>query len=131
MCYKSPIEIICSGLKTEIDGEIVRAVHKYDINVDKEELLKMLKYDRGQYDEGYADGKRDATPDPNGCGYCTDYEPLPREFIHGEPVGKVFDSVIRSDEAGLWHIEPTSGPDIGIKFCPMCGRLLPQDPTRD
>lgn len=30
------------------------------VNIDREELIKALRYDRGQYEKGYADGKRDA-----------------------------------------------------------------------
>jgi hypothetical protein len=29
------------------------------INVDREELLNALQYDRGQYEKGYRDGQRD------------------------------------------------------------------------
>lgn len=36
--------------------------------------------------------------------------------------------IIQPNENGLWHIEEPSGSDIGIKFCPMCGRKLPQPP---
>ena len=60
-----------------------------------------------------------------GCKYCTEYEDLPEHIINGAPVGKIFDTCIQSDEKGLWHIElPYSSPDIGIKFCPYCGREL-------
>lgn len=60
-----------------------------------------------------------------GCKYCTEYEDLPEHIINGEPVGKIFDTCIQPDEKGLWHIElPSSSPDIGIKFCPYCGREL-------
>jgi len=58
-----------------------------------------------------------------GCKYCTEYEDLPERIINGEPVGKVFDTCIQEDENG-WHIEVPSGYDIGIKFCPYCGREL-------
>jgi hypothetical protein len=57
------------------------------------------------------------------CKYCTEYEDLPEHIINGEPVGKVFDTSISEDENG-WHIELPSGNDIGIKFCPYCGRQL-------
>lgn len=56
--YKSPIEIIYGQMETQIEGDILRAVQKYGINVDKDELLRALQYDRGQYKKGYAD----ATP---------------------------------------------------------------------
>lgn len=35
--------------------QYLKLYKKSDINVDKEELLKALIYDRGQYDKGYED----------------------------------------------------------------------------
>lgn len=64
----------------------------------------------------------------DGCEYCEEYEDLPEHFVSGKPVGRVFDTCIQTDENGRWHIEVPSGADIGIKFCPMCGRKLPQPP---
>jgi hypothetical protein len=54
--YKSPIEVITEEMKLFYDGGVVRAVQKHDINVDKEELLKALKYDREQYEKGFKCG---------------------------------------------------------------------------
>ena len=64
----------------------------------------------------------------NGCKYCEEYEDLPEHFFDGKPVGRVFDTCIQTDENGLWHIEVPCGADIGIRFCPMCGRRLPLPP---
>ena len=64
----------------------------------------------------------------DGCEYCEEYEDLPEHFVSGKPVGRVFDACIQTDENGRWHLEVPSGADIGIKFCPMCGRRLPQPP---
>ena len=64
----------------------------------------------------------------DGCKYCKEYEDLPEHFIDSNPVGRVFDTCIQPNENGLWHLEVPSGADIGIKFCPMCGRKLPQPP---
>ena len=62
----------------------------------------------------------------DGCKYCKEYEDLPEHFIDGKPIGRVFDTCIQPNETGLWHIEVPCGADIGIRFCPMCGRRLPQ-----
>lgn len=64
----------------------------------------------------------------DGCKYCKEYEDLPEHFIDGEHVGRVFGTCIQPNENGLWHIEVPCGADIGIRFCPMCGRRLPQPP---
>ena len=60
----------------------------------------------------------------DGCEYCEKYEDLPEHFVSGKPVGRVSDTCIQTDENGRWHLEVPSGADIGIKFCPMCGRKL-------
>ena len=57
--YESPIKIITGKMQTQIDDEIYRAVQNVGINVDREELLKALEYDRGQYEEGWKEGFHD------------------------------------------------------------------------
>ena len=58
--YKSPIDIIYGQMQTQMEGDILRAVQSYGINVDKDELIRALKYDREQYEQGYVDGRADA-----------------------------------------------------------------------
>lgn len=58
MSYKSPIEVIMSDIHMKVEGEIYKAVQRAGVDVDKEELIKALRYDRGQYQKGYSD--RDA-----------------------------------------------------------------------
>lgn len=62
--YKSPIELLITNIENQIvkkqDEQIYQAVMHYIPNVDKEELLRALQYDRGQYEKGYADGKANA-----------------------------------------------------------------------
>ncbi len=61
--YESPINVILGDIKLQMEkqkeSEILRAVYKCDINVDKKELLKALKYDRDQYEKGYKDAKEE------------------------------------------------------------------------
>lgn len=57
------------------------------------------------------------------CKYCIEYEDLPEFVINGKPEGRVFDTCIQETALG-WVIELPSGNDIGIKFCPYCGRNL-------
>ena len=59
MSYESPIKVIEKDLMTKMEDDIIYIVKSYGIEVDKEELLKALKYDRKQYDRGYTDGQRD------------------------------------------------------------------------
>lgn len=63
MSYESPIKIITEfeyKLNREVESNIVKAVCAYGIDIDKDELQKLLLNDRKQYDKGYADGRLDA-----------------------------------------------------------------------
>ena len=57
--YKSPIDIMVADIQHQIakqqDEEIYKAVVSVGINVDKDELIRALHYDRHQYMKGYAD----------------------------------------------------------------------------
>jgi hypothetical protein len=55
--YKSPIEVFENELQTQMDNDIMEVVFSYGINVDKNELVKALAYDRKQYEAGFADGR--------------------------------------------------------------------------
>ena len=72
--YKSPIEIFTTDIQTQImkqqEEEIYKAIVNVGINVDKEELLRALQYDRWQYEKGYADGKADAMAELVRCKDC-------------------------------------------------------------
>lgn len=54
--YKSPIEVMLKEMQLVREGEIIRAVQNIGVQVDKDELLKALQYDRKQYDRGFSDG---------------------------------------------------------------------------
>jgi hypothetical protein len=51
--YKSPIEIIVGQAISEFEDGVYKAVQDYGVNVDKEELIRALQYDRGQFEAGY------------------------------------------------------------------------------
>lgn len=58
MSYISPIELVQQPMRImqhPIDECIFQAVMNVGVNVDKEELIKALAYDRGQYQKGYDD----------------------------------------------------------------------------
>lgn len=65
--YESPIELtfepmetIAEAMSTAIDGQIkeavVKATRNVHIEVNEEELIRALNYDRNQYEKGYSDG---------------------------------------------------------------------------
>lgn len=90
--YKSPIEIVqenhLKDLIEKVDGYIIQEVVRIGVSVDKEELIRALKYDRDQYNAGYDDGRRDAVihgqwvnnkndyPECDKCGYMPQYDPM-------------------------------------------------------
>ena len=43
----------------EDENMVMKAVRKVGVNVDEEELIKALQYDRNQYTKGYEDGKNE------------------------------------------------------------------------
>ena len=57
--YIKPINEIYKDIEVRINQEleemIVKAVRECDIEVDRDELIKALQYDRNQYEKGFAD----------------------------------------------------------------------------
>lgn len=54
--YSSPIELIYSDIQMKLEDSACEAVQSVGINVDKDELIKALQYDRDQYHKGFTDG---------------------------------------------------------------------------
>ena len=61
--WESPIQIIENEMhnhwRMQMENGILKAVKNVGIDVDKEELMRALLYDRQQYDKGYADGVKE------------------------------------------------------------------------
>ena len=57
--YESPINLIEKQMAFDIDkaieGEVWKVTKEIGIDVNKEELIKALQYDRDQYEKGYKD----------------------------------------------------------------------------
>lgn len=54
--WESPINVIMGEMQTQIERDVFKAIQNVGIDVNKEELLKALQYDREQYSKGYSDG---------------------------------------------------------------------------
>ena len=64
--YDPPIQImeslntaVCDAIRkiqAEREAYVFQVIENIGVIVDKEELIKALQYDRGQYDKGYKDG---------------------------------------------------------------------------
>ena len=93
MMYESPIKITYSepeaielasiaerigqGVAAQQEEFIYGAIAKIGVTVDKDELLKALKYDRDQYEKGYAAGRASRDADIVRCKDC-------KYYVYGE-----------------------------------------------
>lgn len=59
--YESPIHLTITPPQIDhgtLGNELLTIIQGYRIEVDKDELIKALQYDRDQYNKGFEDGKR-------------------------------------------------------------------------
>lgn len=61
--YEYPVKFNFGDIQTQIvkqqENEVYMAIQKCGVDVDKEELIRALKYDREQYEKGYEDAVND------------------------------------------------------------------------
>ena len=64
--YESPITITerlvnktREQMENDIMSNILTVATEYDINVNRDELIKALQYEREQYNKGYVDGMKE------------------------------------------------------------------------
>lgn len=64
--WESPVnffeihESIVEEINKQTEETVFKAIHRVGVDVNKEELIKALQYDRNQYSKGYKDGYADA-----------------------------------------------------------------------
>ena len=58
--YEPPITMLMNDIEAKIESDCINVVQHYGFNVDKDELMKALNYDRDQYNKGYQDGVKKA-----------------------------------------------------------------------
>ena len=100
MSYKSPIEVITEETILRMEDDIVKAVQKYGINVNKTELQKALMYDRKQYTQGFEDGRK--------------YEQEERGHAHWVKQKNGFDECSKCKYHG----------SMVFRYCPCCGAKM-------
>lgn len=110
--YRSPIEIITGQIKLQTEGEIIKAVQQVGINVDKAELLRALRHDRGQYEKGYQDGY--AAAKEHGCWNGIEYD----GYADGCPVYHLWECSCCHDEF------ESEGDPPPYDYCPNCGAKM-------
>lgn len=102
--WKSPINIceeISRKIVDKLDGYIIEETRKIIPDIDKDELLKALAYDRDQYEKGYADGRADA-------------------IRHGHWVIERGKTVMHCNSCG-WAYEYYGGLEEEWNYCSHCG----------
>ena len=88
--YKSPITIIESTIdsiykdivKKKDDAIFAEIQSSFGVDVDRQELIRALQYDRNQYEKGYADGKADAMAELVRCKDCEYYKEQEKRCDH-------------------------------------------------
>jgi hypothetical protein len=72
--YQSPFDLFMekAGIAAAefLDNEVFKAAFSVGVTVDKEELIRALQYDRGQYDKGFNDGIMAAADELVRCKDC-------------------------------------------------------------
>ena len=133
--YRPPIEIIKGDLEAKMQEGVLRAVQKFDVHVDEEELWKALAYDRAQYEKGYADAMRFATGTDVGSKWISTVDHLP---LPGIPV-----AVVREDTKGRHYLSVEtfgtndgehwfwSKDDVSWKLTVTHWMPLPEPPKED
>lgn len=102
--YESPIRIIESEMRMQMEGQIMKAVKDVGVVVDKEELLKALQYDREQYDKGFAEGEKKGKADAIEEVFKGLYEHFEKHHIEVFGKDEVLDELILFlDEYYVYH----------------------------
>lgn len=76
--YAPPVSLNLNDFQYDIGDSVVRYIAKMGIQVNQEELIRALKYDRGQYKAGYEAGFADGfveTLHIVRCWQCIFYDP--------------------------------------------------------
>lgn len=114
MSYESPITVYQTQQEMvqcirETQDEMVFAKIRQVVDVNKEELIKALQYDRDQYKKGYEDGLKDAVPVVHGHWY--------------EDRWTRYDGYVVCSACKKRNNEH--------KFCPECGAKMDEDGEQD
>ena len=116
MKYESPIRIIYGKIETQLENDItgaVNAVLPYEIQINREELLKVLTFDRHQYEKGWEDSRK-TFQRPKG------------EWIYERPNNTTYSDFVYCSEC-----RKPNGFYI-TNFCPNCGAdMRPEEQEED
>ena len=119
--YESPIEVMFRDIENRIREQEENAItaevsRQMGVNVDKDELMKALAYDRDQYNRGYEDAKR-AYESPKG------------EWLEWEDErwGGVWHYCSNCHNDALYKRVDGTFKQILSDYCPNCGADMRED----
>ena len=102
--YKSPISIYETAMNTIIEQRenaiFAKVQDAFDVQVDKDELIRALQYDRGQYEKGYADAQANLV-------LCRNCKHLMFSDCYGEC--NKFVRIVRPDDFCSWGERKDNG----------------------
>ena len=78
--YESPIRMIVGEMETKMEADTMSVIQRYGIDVDKEELIKALNYDREQYEKGYREAQSKLKPMCKYLTKCMSHPDISREY---------------------------------------------------
>lgn len=122
--YDSPVELFdvvdyAKKVNEETDNYIYEYIVKLGINVNKEELIKALQYDRDQYEKGYKDGLK-----------ATDWHLYPKEKPTGNREYNISIKDPKSTSTAYYFVEDDTwygGDDLYVpKGCIAAWAELPE-----
>ena len=106
--YESPIEVMFRDIENRIREQEENAItaevsRQMGVNIDKDELIRALLYDRDQYHRGYEDAKR----------------------AYERPTGRWLFDTEHSITIDLFKCSVCgSGGHVHFKYCPKCGARM-------
>ena len=125
--YESPIKIIESKIdsfskaiiKQKDDAIFAEIQSSFGVDVDREELIRALQYDRDQYNKGYADGKRDAEADLVRCKDCKHWDEENKELYTYDSKPENKDNLVDFAECLYWSNWSTCHSTRFNDFCSL------------
>lgn len=107
----SIVDEMATNIARQTDEQIYQAVLNVGFDVNREELEKALRYDRGQYEKGYADGLKNA------------------DIVHGKWTYKGSSEQLGGTDA-TYDYECSACNSLALEdsnYCPWCGALMDGD----
>lgn len=77
--YTPPIQTVMRDVELQIENGVYKDVQGYNIDVDKDELIKALQHDREQYIKGYVQGRVDGIKE-----FVEQHKEIMRAFLYSD-----------------------------------------------